>query len=181
LDDLIEEVKTGNSDSADKLVRLFYDEIFYYVFKLTHCKDISLDLTQEIFIRCLKNIKSFKSTKGSFKSWLYKLAHNYVMNYFKSKRYKIRFKQINDNDYLVDGLDLEDSLIKQENNLVIKNALESLHPKYKEIIIMRFYEEYSIKDIALDLNINENTVKTRLRRGLNNLKKCLESGWSDEL
>ncbi len=175
LESLIVKVISGDRNSANQLIRMYYDEIYIYVYNYTLNKEIALDLTQEIFMRVLKKLKTYQSSKGSFKNWLYQVAHNYVMNYFKTKGYKDKLVQL-EMEQFAEDFNILDNFINKENELLLSSAILRLNHKYREIIIMRYYEDYSIKEIANTLNINENTVKTRLRRGLSELKVNLKWG-----
>ena len=78
---------SGSEDAANELVSKYYKEMYAYVYKQTLDAELTLDLTQEIFISVLKSIQHFDSKKASFRTWLYKLASNRLVDYFRSKNY----------------------------------------------------------------------------------------------
>lgn len=73
--------KKGDRAAANTLVNLYYKEIYGYVFKQVSNRELSLDLTQEIFINIMKSINSFEEKKASFKTWVYKIASNKIIDY----------------------------------------------------------------------------------------------------
>ncbi|MDF2700204.1 MAG: polymerase subunit sigma [Haloplasmataceae bacterium] len=176
MEQLIRDAQAGDRESCEKLIRLFYNEIYAYVYKLTFDKELAMDLTQEVFIRVIKKISHYKPKHGSFKSWLYKVAHNYTINYFNTRDYKNHKNYIELAEQITTNINLDLTVIKQEDTKLINNAIYNLDSKYKDIIIMRYFQDLSINEIASILEINDNTVKTRLRRGLDKLKECLEGG-----
>lgn len=97
---LIKKIKKRNSRSAaDELIFNYYKEIYIYVYKQTNDKELSMDLTQEIFISMLKTLNTYDKSKASFRTWLYIIFTNKVVDCFKSKSYRystIEEKEIED-------------------------------------------------------------------------------------
>ncbi len=79
---LIRKIKLfGSSKDADALVRLYYDEIYYFVAKQISDRDQACDLTQEIFISMLHSISSYQEKLASFRTWLYRIATNKIIDF----------------------------------------------------------------------------------------------------
>ena len=117
---LIKKIKKRNSrKAADDLISNYYKEIYIYVYKQTSDKELSMDLTQEIFISMLGSIHSFDEEKASFRTWLYRIATNKVVDYFRSKNYKyttivdsIEDKEIEDSDDFTISLEHKEDVDK---------------------------------------------------------------------
>lgn len=77
--------KKQSKKDAELLVQKYYDEIYVYVYRQTGNKDDSLDLTQEIFISALRSIKNYQSDKASFRTWLYRVATNKIIDERRKK------------------------------------------------------------------------------------------------
>lgn len=77
--------KKQSKKDAELLVQKYYDEIYVYVYRQTGNKDDSLDLTQEIFISVLRSIKNYQSDKASFRTWLYRVATNKIIDERRKK------------------------------------------------------------------------------------------------
>ncbi|CAG9623306.1 sigma-70 family RNA polymerase sigma factor [Sutcliffiella rhizosphaerae] len=167
---LIEELFTKYSTDIKRIA-------FLYV------KDSILveDILQEVFISCFINLEKFKG-KSSYKTWLLKITANKCRDALK----RWSFKNIIYKDTLDDGYKIEETpenifTTKQEEYLVAIQLLK-LPLKYREVIILFYYQELSIEEISNILNININTTKTRLYRGRERFKSLLEeSGYTWEL
>ena len=97
---LIRKIKLfGSSKDADTLVRMYYDEIYYFVVRQINDRDAAYDLTQEIFISMLRSIGSYREKLASFRTWLYRIAENKVIDF---RRRSIRWTVSLDNIYDVD-------------------------------------------------------------------------------
>lgn len=160
---LIKKIKNKNSKSAaDELISKYYKEIYIYVYKQTSDKELSMDLTQEIFISVLKSITNFDDSKASFRTWIYRIATNKVVDYFRSKNYKyntttetIEYKQINDeSDFTV-------SLEHKEDVEKIQNIVNKLSGEHQEIFRLKIFLESTFIEIGQVLKIPESTVKTK--------------------
>ncbi|MDC3422202.1 sigma-70 family RNA polymerase sigma factor [Aquibacillus koreensis] len=140
--------------------------IFLYV----RDKAITDDLTQEVFIKVFSHMNTFEHN-SSYKTWIYRIAINQCKDYFRSWTYrKIIFnpfiEKTNDNTP-------EQILIREDEKSLLTQAILSLPIKYREIIILFYYNELKMKEISNILQVNESTVKTRISRARNLLKKKL--------
>lgn len=77
--------RKGDRKAADCLIRLYYDEIFRFIRKQTSDEETALDLTQNIFISMLRTIAHYDPKKAGFRTWLYKIATNKTVDYFRSR------------------------------------------------------------------------------------------------
>lgn len=151
----------------------------------SYVKDYSIaeDITQETFIKAYQKYATFKK-ESTIKTWLYKITINSCKDYLKSSYMKRVVKK---------GADLfrsipspketpEESLLKQDEDEALIAQVLKLENKYREVIILYYFEEFDIKDLAHVLHISPNTVKTRLRRARQLLQERLtaEGGSSIE-
>ncbi len=140
----------------------------------TYVKDMNLaeDIAQDVFVNCYNHLELFKEN-SSHKTWLYRIAVNRCKDVLKSNAYKrfLPFNKISARSYEKTP---EVKVIEDSTNKGVTNALMSLPPKYREVLFLFYYEELKIKEISDIINLNESTIKTRLRRGKLLLKKELE-------
>ncbi|MBB6698697.1 RNA polymerase sigma factor [Clostridium algidicarnis] len=80
--------KKGHRESANILIKGYYSEIYGYVFKQTSCRQLAADITQEIFISMIRSIDNYNVERCSFRTWIYKIASNKIIDYYRSKNYK---------------------------------------------------------------------------------------------
>lgn len=171
---LVKEVQNGNEHAMEILVKINYNIVYSFLYRNTSDSELSYDLTQEVFIKIIKNINQFNREKGKFKSWLLKIAVNVKNDYFKSSSYK-HFKNIDDidNHDIEDKNNLIDILSRKDETKKIKEAISELSPLQREAIILKYYDDLKIKEISKITGANENTVKSRLLNGVKSLKKLL--------
>jgi RNA polymerase sigma-70 factor (ECF subfamily) len=136
------------------------------------------DLLQDIFIKIYLNLRDF-DTSLKFSSWGYRIAHNEIISWYRKK--KIR-PQINFEDYEEENLinifkedtNIEKEFERSEIKKHIKEAIEKLDEKYKDVIILRFLEEKEYEEISDILQIPTGTVSTLIYRGKKEMQKYLE-------
>lgn len=170
---LIKKIKKRNSRSAaDELISSYYKEIYIYVFKQTSDKELSMDLTQEIFISMLGSLYSFDEKKAAFRTWLYRIATNKVVDYFRSKNYKysnivedIADKEIEDKTDFTLNLELKEDVEK------IQRVVNKLSGEYQEIFRLKIFLEATFLEISKILDISESTVKTKYYSIIKKIKK----------
>ena len=175
-------IKTVNHEVLiDELMRTYGQEIQQLVYAYVHNETIAEDLTQEIFVKCYKSLSSFKG-KSSIKTWLWRIAINHSKDYLKSW-YIRSVKVADDFSYIVNESSgsIENAIIQQDEDAQLAYAVMQLPIKYREVIYLFYYEECSIKEIAAVLEVNQNTIKSRMRKGKSVLKEILEgSQWKND-
>jgi len=170
---LVIKAKSGDNYSLNLLADLYYNKIFKMAFYRTSSKSDAQDLTQDIFLQMVKSINSLKDN-SQFKSWLYKIAINKIMDHYRKKKILSFFGTINDisnNFEQIDKTDIEQDIIKKEFLLSFKKYSNSLSKWEKEVFLMRFFDELSIKEISQTLKKSESTVKTNLYRALKKFRQ----------
>jgi len=124
------------------------------------------DLTQDIFLKLFVKLSSFKG-KSKFSTWLYAFTYNHCVNYVnRNTAKKIEKKSVNADDYLEDSYDTSenDEEINQLKVTKLKEALEKISPEEKMILLLKYQDYLSIKDLTDLLDIGESAVKMRLKR-----------------
>ena len=142
----------------------------------TYVKDFSLaeDLTQEIFVKCFRNLDSFKQ-KSSLKTWLYRIASNHCKDYVKSWHYRKVTVHEKISELLIPSThQADEKVVKNSKEDELIKAIFQLKIKYREVIYLHYYEDFSIKEISQAIKVNENTVKTRLKQARRLLKEILK-------
>lgn len=173
---LIKKIKKGDKEAMEKLVKKHYNFIFAYVFRKINDYHLAYDLTQEVFIKMLTSLDNYRR-KNRFKNWLITIAVNHCRDYFRSRAFKERGKEqklyINIEEESKGPWDL---VQEKETGRQIQSALQKLPDFQKEAIILRYYHDFKIREIADITNSNESTVKSRLRQGTLKLAQILNGG-----
>ncbi len=169
--DLIKKVQAGDKDAMHRLITSYYPSVFAYFYKNTSQYHQSKDLTQEVFIKMVSGISRYKP-KAPFKSWLFTIASNHLKNYYRSRSRHPEDLELSDDILTNESVTSEIDEIQMKND--IKVALSHLPSEQREAVILRFYSDFSIKEISNITGAMETTVKARIRYGLEKLKKELE-------
>lgn len=148
----------------DKYIRKIYNFIYYR----TYHKETAEDLTSQTFIKALENIAKFKSEKGSFSAWLYRIARNTLFDYYRTKK---GTAEINDAWQIVFENDIEYDLDIKEKMKQVKKYLIGLSAEQREIVLMRVWDGLSHKEIASVLGKSEAGCKMSFSRTLAKLRQ----------
>lgn len=141
---------------------LYKDMIFNIALNYTHNQDDSEDILQDVFMKYLNSSEEFKALENE-KYWLIRVTINTSITFIKSKW---KSGVTLDNEYI--------SFVKDEDNsdkLRMRQIIFSLKDKYKDVIILYYYQNYNTKEIAEILKISQNSVKKRLERARDLIKK----------
>lgn len=162
------------------IVKKYEEALRRYVMRLG-CRDKvdSDDVLQEIFIKVYVNLNDYDPNL-KFSSWLYRIAHNETISFFRKKNIRPSVLTLNAEDtevffaQLADDKDFVELANKRDDARLIHEILSELDPKYQEILILRFLEEKSYTEISDILKIPEGTVGTLVNRGKKKLKEILD-------
>jgi RNA polymerase sigma factor (sigma-70 family) len=155
------------------LMNTYGNDVIRIAFTYLKQKELAEDVAQDVFIKCYEKMDSFRND-SSYKTWLIRITVNRCKDVLKSWHYKNLFitdffkpNQHTSVDHQIIG--------NQESELISKQVIK-LSIKFREVIILFYYQDLSIEEISDLLGINNNTVKTRLHRGRQKLKEALEGG-----
>jgi len=175
-EDLALGIQQGQTDALITLVERHYQGLLGYLYRLTNGnRPLSEDMAQETFLRALRGIGGYAYPRA-FKPWLYAIATNLTRNYFS--RADTRYTSTVEDEVLgsiaAQRPSPEESLEDDDEVRELLEALRVLPDEQREIILLRYYEELSLADIAETLDIPLGTVKSRLRLALNRMRVTME-------
>jgi RNA polymerase sigma-70 factor (ECF subfamily) len=170
----------SNKHAFSSIVEKYEEPMRRYIRRLG-CKDgsDSDDVLQDIFIKVFINLNDYDPNL-KFSSWLYRIAHNETISFFRKKNVRPSVLTLDTEDadhffaQLADDKDFIELANQRDDTRVIHKLLSELDPKYKEIIVLRFLEEKSYTEISDILKIPEGTVGTLVNRGKKRLREILE-------
>ena len=177
---LIREAIEGDQKAYAEIVSRYRAQIFNLIYRMVRQRDEAEDLTQETFIKAFNALPSFNA-EYAFSTWLYKIAVNNCIDHFRKKRLKtypidnpIPVKDGDLQREFPDQSDTPDSgLMEKERRMQIQDAIDELPEKYREAILLRHGHDKSYEEIADELDIPIGTVKVRIFRAREMLKKKL--------
>ena len=164
---LIERLRRNDRKAYSDLFDGYFDKLFTFALNMVFREDVANDIVQEVFIAIYEK-SILKNYQGSLKAYLYTSVRNRCYNYLRDAKVEDRNMALyaeaavySDN---VDMIDEEEILMK------IKEVLDELPEKCREVCLLRFVHGYKYSEISEQLEMNENTVKAQLHRGLEKLK-----------
>ncbi len=177
--DLIKRCKKGDREAFNILVQTYQKQVFNIAYSMLSDYEDASDAAQEIFVKVYKSIESFRG-QSSFTTWLYRISAN-VCNDFLRKRQRraatVSIDQDDDDGYVAEleseSPTPEEHLEMTEQQKAVRSAINELRNEYKEIIIYSDINEMSYDEISYILKCPIGTVKSRLNRARNALKKKL--------
>ncbi|WP_144476311.1 sigma-70 family RNA polymerase sigma factor [Bacillus thuringiensis] len=158
----------------DEIMNKYGQEVLQLVYSYVNNKEVAEDLTQDIFVKCYKSLHTYKGN-SNLKTWLWRIAINHCKDYLKSWYNKKVIVTEYDFTYMESQKEsVEQTVIQNAEDRELASAVMNLPIKYREVIYLFYYEELSIKEIAIVIDVKENTIKTRLKKAKELLKKGLE-------
>lgn len=183
--DLIERLKARESAAFDTLIGLYSNDIFAMLYRLTENAEEAADLTQETFVSVLRSVDRFRGD-SSIRTWLFRIAINESRNRFRWWKRRRRDQTVSLDalvgatemlvgDSLADnGASPEDNALRRERESALRGALIDLPMVYREAIILCDVEGMSYEETATALDISLGTVKSRISRGRQELRRRLK-------
>ena len=163
--------KRGDRDAADQLIRKYYDEINRYIAKQMADKEDAMDITQEVFVSALRTISRYDEQKAGFRTWLYRIATNKTVDFFRNRAASTR------HSLDISELDLPDErdffLQIEQNDLTsqLRACISTLPADSQRIFRLKFFGDCTFAQIAEQTAMPEATVKTRYYRLLSAMRK----------
>lgn len=171
LDAFALEAQQGNSEAFEKLYNCFIDPIYRYVFYRTGRED-ALDLTETIFLKVWENLKSYRTGRKYFSAWIYRIAHNVVVDHYRlSKDTAPLGYDLPDDDRESDPLNLAEQNL---NNDLLMKAISKMKKKYQQVIILKYINDLDNREIARIMRRTEGSLRILKFRALRVLRQILE-------
>jgi RNA polymerase sigma-70 factor (ECF subfamily) len=175
-------LRAGAEDAYEALVDAYQQPVYSLVYRLMDDPSETADVVQEVFLKVFRNIGSFKGN-SSLKTWIYRIAFNEAYNhrrwFTRHKRQEIGFETdetqaLSYQEILPDpGRSAFDIVSDHETHALIEEALGDLNPAFRAAVVLRDIEDLSYEEIAEVLQVSLGTVKSRILRGRDALRKAL--------
>jgi len=182
----VERLKRGDAAAFEILVNERSGEIYGLLYRLTESSEEARDLTQETFLRAFQSICHFRG-ESDLRTWIYRIAINQARNRWRWWRRRRRDATVSIDAPLPngtatlagtlksdDGRNPETDALAHERERALRKALSSLKRVYREAVVLRDIEGFAYEEIAVALDISVGTVKSRLARGRQELRRKLE-------
>lgn len=161
--EIIDKLKSKESSKYfEILYNRYHKKVLDKCYSFVKNKNIAEELTEDIFSKIFEKITSFKQL-SSFSSWLYSVTYNHCIDYLRAKK-KLHYPNWNNENVIPEIIDESEepaTEISYENLLII---LEEIHPEEKALLLMKYQDNLSLKQISSSLRISEDAAKMRLKR-----------------
>ncbi|MDY3068166.1 MAG: sigma-70 family RNA polymerase sigma factor [Parabacteroides sp.] len=170
----------GNNNAFDILLSRYQSSIYSYINFIVHNKDLAEDIFQETFVKVIMTIKQNRYTEsGKFKAWIMRIAHNLIIDNYRQERIE---NTISNDEVEVDLFNnmklcddsIEDHMVRQQALKDVRKLVEFLPENQREVLVMRYYQDLSFKEIADITGVSINTALGRMRYALLNMRRMAE-------
>jgi len=167
---LVEQAKMGNEKAFSSLLNRYRDSIYFMLLKMVNNTSDAEDLTIEAFGKAFRFIDSY-TPEYAFSTWLFRIATNNCIDFIRKKQFSpSHIDQAQDDiDNLTVNIqsdlpDPEERLINDQKIAVLREIVSQLKPRYRKLIELRYFKEYSYEEIATEMKLPIGTVKAQLFR-----------------
>lgn len=177
---LLNNYLSGNREAISQLIERHSRRVRDYIYMMVKDRDVAEDIFQETFIKAVRVIDEGRyADNGKFVSWILRIAHNQVIDYFRAQRQN---RNVNESDagYNVLGTlkfaerTVEDEIMGEQVEEQIRSLVEGLPDEQREVVMLRYFSGLSFKDIAEQTDVSINTALGRMRYALINLRRMIK-------
>lgn len=180
---LVDQAKNGSQVAFGELMERYRESIYFMMYKMVKNQDDADDLTIEAFGKAFSRLEQY-SPSFAFSTWLFKIASNNCIDFMRKKRVKVTSMDTgyttHDGEVIyfdarATGQDPEEAIIYNQKVRHMRNLVEKLKPRYRELVELRYFDELSYEEIAESLNLPLGTVKAQLFRARDYLAVLMEN------
>ncbi len=163
--DIIINILNGNKELFALLMDKYHNEIFVYIFNITGNYDTTDDLVQDVFLKVYENLTKYNSTKSGFRTWLYRVCSNHVLNHITKRKYRLDQSASEYQDYMVsESSGVEEDLVLEDRARDIMSVVQKkLKPNYKKIALLYYFAGKTVHEVNEILGISEKTIYYALK------------------
>lgn len=179
--ELVKQFVNGDQGSIEVLINRHKNRVYTYIFLIVKDQQLAEDIFQDTFIKVINSLKKGKyQEKGIFVSWVIRIAHNLIIDYFRKAKHLKTYSSVDGemdvfNSQKLSDKNVEDLMITDQIANDVRKLVELLPDEQKEVIMLRHYGGLSFKEIADQTGVSINTALGRMRYALINLRKVIES------
>jgi RNA polymerase sigma-70 factor (ECF subfamily) len=168
---LVQLARAGDADAFAQLYDAYVERVYRYVYFRVTDNETAEDLTSQVFLKAWENLGRYRPG-GPFLAWLYTIAHNTVIDHYRTRKPTVPLEEVA--SLIVQKDDLEDHMELQFNVEILRTALQQLTPDQQQVLMMRFIAEMSTEEVARAMGKREGAVRALQMRALHTLEKYME-------
>ena len=177
-DDLLVRLYVGGECKAfDTLIERYKNRVYTYIFHQVHDEFVSDDIFQETFVKAITTIQQGRYVEnGKFLAWITRIAHNLIIDYFRQEKAENLQSCDSQDVNILNRKDLsedtvEDNMVLMQIHADIRSLVQALPMSQREVLLMRYYKNMSLKEIADATNVSVNTALGRMRYAIINMRR----------
>ncbi len=171
---LIQKTQNGDSDAFEQIYDIFINDVYRYLAVKMDVSEIQ-DVASEIFFKVWTKIGTFSGeTRGQFKAWLFTIAHNSIVDFYRARKENISLDNLLELPDTNSDMDPEDTTFKHMSVEKLLEALKELPKGYENILTLRFLQDFSNQEIAEILQMKEGNVRILVHRAIKKLREIVE-------
>ena len=164
--------------SVEAIYTDFYKKVSYFVMKKVGNDIVTEDIVSDVFLKVARNIDRFDPEKAAISTWIYTIANNTVLDYHRTRKVYSEIPTENGEsgalpEALVDSVPLDSALIANDELTEMAEALEKIQERLRDIIILHYYENLTLKEIAVRMGMSYANVKILHKKALHELRDLL--------
>lgn len=172
--ELVKKAQKGEAEAFGKLYDRHLPAIYRFILLKVGNEPDAQDICHQVFMNAWQNINGFRFQGFPFSSWLYKIARNAVIDHWRTRKVSVDIELVSEN-LLSDAPALGESVDRKLGLQLVWSGLKRLDEDYQSLLIMKFVDELSNKEIAEILGKSEGAIRVTQHRALKQLKKLLEN------
>jgi len=170
----------GNNTAFDILLNRHKSSVYSYIYFIVRNREMAEDIFQETFMKAIVTIKQGRYTEnGKFRAWINRIAHNLIIDNYRQEKNEQTISNdecevdLLNNSKLADGT-IEDQLVKEQILSDVKKLIDYLPGNQREVLILRYYQDLSFKEISDKTGVSINTALGRMRYAILNMRRMAE-------
>lgn len=179
-DQLVVQYAKGSNEAFDVLLSRHQSRVFSYILHIVKNRDLAEDIFQETFVKAIMTIKQGRYTEnGKFSAWITRIAHNLIIDFFRQEKSENTVSTDDEETNLLNRKDLcedniEDTMVVSQIHKDVRRIVDALPDSQREVLVMRYYQNMSFKEIADATNVSINTALGRMRYAILNMRRIAE-------
>jgi len=179
-EELVGAYAQGNNSAFDILLNRHKDTVYSYIYFIVKNRELAEDIFQETFVKAIITIKQGRYTEnGKFRAWISRIAHNLIIDNYRQEKNE---QTISNDDCEIDLFNssklsegtVEDEIIRNQILTDVKKLVEYLPDNQREVLLLRYYQDLSFKEIADITGVSINTALGRMRYAILNMRRMAE-------